>query len=90
MITKPCNTYLLSYCFTLRNFRGEQISFSLLLVYGIGYSQQVISTNQFSVEANHNTLFVFSINQLDSLVNKNIGDLIMVNSKGEEKVYARM
>ena len=58
----------------------------LVLFSVIGFSQQKIqSTNQFSIELANKTIFTVSLDQLNGLAAKSIGDLSTVNHKGEIK-----
>lgn len=62
------------------------LSLAFVLFSFIGLSQQKIaSTNQFSIEENNKTLFTVSIDQLNNLPVKSIGDISTLNHKGEIK-----
>lgn len=62
------------------------LSLAFVLFSFIAFSQQKIaSTREFSIEENNKTLFVVSIDQLDSLPAKSIGNISTVNHKGEIK-----
>ena len=58
-----------------------------LLFYSFACLSQIkiASTDKFSIEENSKALSFFSIEQSDTFLVKNIGDVIMVSSKGEEK-----
>lgn len=62
------------------------LSLAFVLFSFIAFSQQKIaSTSEFSIEENNKTLFAVSIDQLDSLPAKSIGNISTVNHKGEIK-----